>query len=178
MFVFLVFLKNCEVCVCLLLCVCVLMKGGKAEGQSDGEKKEKEKRGKHTVSVSVTKLTAAEWLTLLLWQPKDTLSSNVRFRRLVEGRLKGEKMYIYGNHRGKKRKGGVAGRSGNGHTPQASKTSVSKKKKKEKDINRSRSAATTPRSLCLSALQYESQRLLFNHCSGLLRVGVKLECPW
>lgn len=35
-----------------------------------------------------------------------------------------------------------------------------------------------PLSVSLSALQYETQRLLLLRCSGLLCVGVKLECPW
>lgn len=50
--------------------------------------------------------------------------------------------------------------------------------KKASDINKTKGKMPLPLSVSLSALQYETQRLLLLHCSGLLCVGVKLECPW
>lgn len=55
--------------------------------------------------------------------------------------------------------------------------------KKASDINKTKgkmpgTSLSLPLSVSLSALQYETQRLLLLHCSGLLCVGVKLECPW
>jgi len=59
--------------------------------------------------------------------------------------------------------------------------SLKKKRARDNDNkNKDKTLGLQPHLLmcvCISALQYETQRLFLLYCSGLMCVGVKLECP-